>query len=611
MAPTGGCPDGPNTSRGAALSAFKTIAENKVCVVRKAGAQFDSQIPNILDKACQAAQTEPVYINAGQDAGHMMLESLQRDGLPLVFINGDCIGGRTELGHLDKSGWLAEALKPHQYDLVVIGGGSGGLAAAKEAANLGKKVACLDYVQPTPTGTTWGLGGTCVNVGCIPKKLMHQASLLGESIKDARRFGWKIPEGEVHLNWAKLKDAVQDHIGSLNWGYRVQLREKKAVDVTYYNSYGVFTGSHEVTATNKKGKTEKITADRFLVAVGLRPRYPDIPGAKEFCITSDDLFSLPYNPGKTLCIGASYVSLECAGFLHGFGNDVSILVRSIVLRGFDQDMAIRIRNHMTLKGMRFIEGVVKKFERVKEPTDSEPGLIRFHGERTVEGFYEPQPFVEEFNTVVLAIGRDAKTETLGLDKIGVNLSKAGKVIGRNSHEQSASVPNIYAVGDVLDEKPELTPVAIQAGRVLMRRLYTGNMEMTEYDQVPTTVFTPLEYGCCGLSEDEAKKRYGEENVDIYHNVFIPLEFTIPERMENTHCYCKLICLKTEQDRVLGFHILTPNAGEVTQGFAIALKFNAKKADFDRLIGIHPTVAENFTTLTLIKKGDEELKASGC
>uniref|UniRef100_A0AC35ERS3 FAD/NAD(P)-binding domain-containing protein n=2 Tax=Panagrolaimus sp. PS1159 TaxID=55785 RepID=A0AC35ERS3_9BILA len=146
---------------------------------------------------------------------------------------------------------------------------------------------------PTPIGTTWGLGGTCVNVGCIPKKLMHQASLLGDSINDAKRFGWQIPEGQIKHNWIKMKDAIQDHIGSLNWGYRVQLREKS---VTYLNSYGTFTGPHEISATNKKGKVEKLTADKFLVAVGLRPRYPDIPGAKECCISSDDIFSLPYNP---------------------------------------------------------------------------------------------------------------------------------------------------------------------------------------------------------------------------------------------------------------------------------------------------------------------------
>ncbi|EFO96052.1 hypothetical protein CRE_26919 [Caenorhabditis remanei] len=372
---------------------------------------------------------------------------------PLIYIKGNAVGGLKELQALKKD-YLKEWLRDHTYDLIVIGGGSGGLAAAKEAARLGKKVACLDFVKPSPQGTTWGLGGTCVNVGCIPKKLMHQASLLGHSIHDAQKFGWKL-EGKPEHQWGHLRDSVQDHIASLNWGYRVQLREKT---VTYINSYGEFTGPFEISATNKKKKVEKITADRFLIATGLRPKYPDFPGVKEYTITSDDLFQLPYSPGKTLCVGASYVSLECAGFLHGLGFDVT----------------------------------------------------------------------------------------------------------------------------------------------------------TEYDQIPTTVFTPLEYGCCGLAEEDAVKKYGKENIIIYHNVFNPLEYTISERMDKDHCYLKLICLRNEEEKVVGFHILTPNAGEITQGFGIALKLSAKKADFDRLIGIHPTVAESFTTLTLEKKdGDEELQASGC
>ncbi|KAK6028642.1 pyridine nucleotide-disulfide oxidoreductase, partial [Ostertagia ostertagi] len=245
-----------------------------------------------------------------------------RNQWPLVFIKGDAIGGLEELKKLADTKILAEWLKDHKYDLIVVGGGSGGLAAAKMAAMHGKKVAVLDFVKPSPLGTTWGLGGTCVNVGCIPKKLMHQAALLGHSIKDAKMFGWKIPEGDISHSWENLKNGVQDHISSLNWGYRVQLREKQ---VTYINSYGRFTGPFEISATNKKGQVEVLTADRFLIATGLRPRYPpDVPGAREYCVSSDDLFSLPYPPGKTLCVGASYVSLECAGFLHGLGYDATV-----------------------------------------------------------------------------------------------------------------------------------------------------------------------------------------------------------------------------------------------------------------------------------------------
>lgn len=258
------------------------------------------------------------------------------------------------------------------------------------------------------------------------------------------------------------------------------------------NSYATFTGPHEISATNKKGKVEKLTADKFLVAVGLRPRYPDIPGAKECCISrfvkfseyfkvrvfySDDIFSLPYNPGKTLCIGASYVSLECAGFLHGLGNDVSVMVRSIVLRGFDQDMAERIRKHMIEKGVKFLNGVPTKFEQLKERTESEPGRVKVHYQIANEKG-ATEIVTEEYDTVLLAIGRDAKTEDLGLDKIGVDLSKSGKIMGRR--EQSRSLPYVYAVGDVLDGCPELTPVAIHAGKALMRRIFSGNMEIVRF-----------------------------------------------------------------------------------------------------------------------------------
>uniref|UniRef100_A0A0M3KCD4 thioredoxin-disulfide reductase (NADPH) n=1 Tax=Anisakis simplex TaxID=6269 RepID=A0A0M3KCD4_ANISI len=434
------------------------------------------------------------------------------------------------LAKLEKSGALDEWLKQHQYDLVVIGGGSGGLATAKEAARLGKKVLCLDFVKPSLKGTTWGLGGTCVNVGCIPKKLMHQTALLGEYIEDARKFGWSIQSADKKLNWEKMKNAIQDHIAALNWGYRVQLRERQ---VTYSNAYGVFTGSHELTTTNKKNKVEKITADRFIIATGLRPRYPDVEGAKECCISSDDLFSLSYNPGKTLCVGASYVSLECAGFLKGIGNEVTVMVRSILLRGFDQDMAERIRSHMMTRNIKFVHAVPTKYERLEEPTDDKPGLVRVSWEESFEDGNK-RVVTEDFNTVLMAIGRDAVTDGMGLETVDVERSKSGKIIGRR--EQSVSCPYVYAIGDVLEGCPELTPVAIQAGRILMRRLLTGNSELTEYDQVPTTVFTPLEYGCCGLAEEAAIAKYGKENINVYHNVFIPLEFSVPERIENSHCY---------------------------------------------------------------------------
>jgi pyruvate/2-oxoglutarate dehydrogenase complex dihydrolipoamide dehydrogenase (E3) component len=197
----------------------------------------------------------------------------------------------------------------YDYDLIVLGGGSGGLAVSKEAAALGKSVAVFDFVKPSPAGTTWGLGGTCVNVGCIPKKLMHQAGILGSSIQDAKSFGWEVGEAPAH-NWESMVSNVQDHIGSLNWGYKVQLRDK---GVTYKNEYAYFTGPHTIDSEDKRGRKKTYTARRFVIACGGRPTY-DANIDPSLYITSDDMFSLEKPPGKTLVVGASYVALECAGW---------------------------------------------------------------------------------------------------------------------------------------------------------------------------------------------------------------------------------------------------------------------------------------------------------
>ncbi|NXA16946.1 TRXR1 reductase, partial [Ibidorhyncha struthersii] len=470
---------------------------------------------------------------------------------------------------------------PHSYDydLIVIGGGSGGLAAAKEAAKYEKKVMVLDFVMPTPLGNSWGLGGTCVNVGCIPKKLMHQAALLGQALQDSRKFGWQFTE-EVKHSWMAMTESVQNYIGSLNWGYRVALREKK---VTYENAYGEFVGPHTVKATNKRGVEKLYTAEKFLIATGERPRYLGIPGDKEYCISSDDLFSLPYCPGKTLVVGASYVALECAGFLAGLGLDVTVMVRSILLRGFDQDIANKIGEYMEEHGIDFIrEFVPIKVEQIEAGT---PGRLKVTAKSTKEN----QIIEGEYNTVLLAIGRDACTRKIGLDKVGVKINEKTGKIPVNDEEQT-NVPYIYAVGDILQDKLELTPVAIQAGRLLVQRLYAGATSKCDYVNVPTTVFTPLEYGACGYSEETAVEKFGEENIEVYHSHFWPLEWTVPSR-DNNKCYAKIICNIQDNERVIGFHVLGPNAGEVTQGFAAAIKCGLTKEQLDSTIGIHPVCAE--------------------
>jgi len=482
----------------------------------------------------------------------------------------------------------------YDYDLVVIGGGSGGLALAQEAAKIStKKIAVLDFVKPTPQGTSWGLGGTCVNVGCIPKKLMHQASLLGESLKDSRHYGWETPENIAH-NWQKMVDAVQDHIGSLNWGYRTSLREKK---VEYINAYGVFVDPHTLELTFKNGKKQNITAQYIVVAVGGRPSYLDIPGAKEYCLSSDDLFSLATPPGKSLVVGASYVALECAGFLTGLGYDTSVMARSIFLRGFDQDMATRVTDYMQEHGTKFIRPAVPvKVEKIEGKLK-----VTWKNESNIES-------AEFFDTVLLAVGRKADTAVLNLEKAGVIYDKVtGKI---PVVDEQTNVPNIFAIGDVITGNLELTPVAIKAGRLLARRLFTGAKNVMDYKTIPTTVFTPLEYSSVGLTEENAIATYGEENIEIYHVYYQPLEWVLAER-ENNACYAKVICNKKDNERILGIHVLGPSTGEVIQGFALALKCGATKEVLDSTVGIHPTTAEELLTLNITKRSGETPLKKGC
>ncbi|XP_078597168.1 thioredoxin reductase 1, cytoplasmic-like [Branchiostoma floridae x Branchiostoma japonicum] len=594
----------PVTANGADLKAAiqKYIADNKVMVFSKSYCPFCKKIKDLFNSlSVTFTALELDQIENGGDLQNALHEVSGQKTVPNVYIKQEHIGGCDDTLKLHSDQKLlpmvSENTETYDYDLIVIGGGSGGLAASKEAGKFGKKVLVCDFVKPSPIGTTWGLGGTCVNVGCVPKKLMHQAALLGHSIEDSRKFGWEVPE-EVKHNWHTMKEAIQNYIGSLNWGYRVALRDK---GVKYENAYAEFVDPHTIKTVNRRGKENTATAERFLVAVGMRPRYPDIPGAKEYGITSDDLFSLPYCPGKTLVIGASYVALECAGFLRGIGLDTTVMVRSILLRGFDQQMAEKVGAYMEKGGMKFIRGCVPtKVERLEE---GQPGKLR------VTGMQDGKEVVWEGNTILFGIGRDACTEGIHLEKAGVQFNtKNGKIYG-NDVEQT-NQPHIYAIGDVLEGKLELTPVAIQAGKLLAQRLYGGAQTKTDYVNVPTTVFTPLEYGACGLSEEDAIAKYGEDNIEVYHSNFQPLEWTVPGHDVND-CYAKILCNRQDNERVVGFHVLGPNAGEITQGYGAAMKCGMTKAQLDTTIGIHPTNAEIFTTMDITKGSGEDPTKTGC
>ncbi|XP_026329395.1 thioredoxin reductase 2, mitochondrial isoform X3 [Hyposmocoma kahamanoa] len=542
------------------------------------------------------------------------------------------------------------------YDLAVIGGGSGGLACAKEAVNHGARVAVLDYVTPSPQGTKWGLGGTCVNVGCIPKKLMHQAALLGESIHhlvsgtntlafpeschpilttwitperggpemqeialngmntrngtmcpaadtaykvecEAVSYGWQIPDlDSIKINWANLTESVQNHIKSVNWVTRVDLRDKK---IEYINGLGEFKDPHTIVATLKNGSKKELTAKHVVLAVGGRPNYPDIPGAIEYCISSDDIFSLGHPPGKTLVVGAGYIGLECAGFLNSLGFPATVLVRSVPLRGFDQQMASMITNEMEQRGVNFEH---KTIPLSIEKLESGKLKARWLNTQTQE------QKEDVFDTVLMATGRYALTKALNLDVAGVKcLSETGKVI---ADTEQTNVAHIYAVGDVLEGRPELTPVAIHAGRLLARRIFADSPHQMDYENVATTVFTPLEYGCVGLSEEAAIQRFGTENIEVYHQFYKPTEFFIPQR-NIRNCYLKAVAMRAAPQKVLGLHFVGPVAGEVIQGFAAAIKCGLTMEHLMNTVGIHPTVAEEFTRLNITKRSGKDPNPASC
>ena len=286
------------------------------------------------------------------------------------------------------------------------------------------------------------------------------------------------------------------------------------------------------------------------------PNYGGYPGAEECCISSDDIFWHKQAPGKTLVIGAAYIALECAGFLTGLGFDTTVMVRSILLRGFDQEVAGRIGDYMEKTGTKFIKGATpEKFERL------ENGRIKV---------YSSAPgFPQEFDTVLMATGRFGLAGKLNLGAAGVKWNEKSGKIYANDMDQT-NVPHIHVVGDLQDANLELTPVAIRAGKLLVQRLFNNAVVKMDYENVATTVFTPLEYGCIGLSIENAIEKHGESNVVAYHKIFKPLDWSLTsDRAEE--CYVRIVCLKNENEKIIGFHYLGPHAGEITQGYAVAVK----------------------------------------
>ncbi|MDF1750066.1 MAG: glutathione-disulfide reductase [Alphaproteobacteria bacterium] len=443
----------------------------------------------------------------------------------------------------------------YDYDLFVIGAGSGGVRASRMSASLGAKVAIAEDRY---------LGGTCVNVGCVPKKLMVYAAHYREDFEEAAGFGWTV--GPRSFNWSTLVERKNAEIKRLNGIYDGLL---KNAGVTLYNARATVKGAHEVEVNG-----ETITAERILVAVGGWPSVPEIPG-REHVITSNEFFFMEALPKRVIVVGGGYIAVELAGVLNGLGSQVTQLYRGPhFLRGFDDDVRHFLADEIRKKGidLRFNANIAKVDKR-------DNGLLV----ATLE-----DGSTMEADTILYATGRAPKTAGLGLDEAGVELAKDGAIIVNDDFQ--TSVPSIYALGDVID-RVALTPVAIAEGMVFAHNTYGKGGRKMDYRDIPTAVFSQPPIGTVGLSEAEARTKYGE--VDIYCSEFRPMKHTMSGSDERS--FMKLI-VDTKSNRVVGLHMVGPESGEIAQGFGVAMKAGATKADFDSTVGIHPTSAEEFVTM---------------
>lgn len=445
-------------------------------------------------------------------------------------------------------------MSQYDYDLFTIGGGSGGVRASRFASQYGARVAIAESKD---------LGGTCVNVGCIPKKLMSYSAHFHQDFADAAGFGWTV--GESRFDWAALITSKDKEIARLNSIYR-RILDGAKVDIV--EGYATIEDAHTVSVNGKR-----YTAAHILVATGGRPSVPEIPG-KELGIVSDDFFHLDALPLRSVVLGGGYIAVELASILNGLGSEVTLVYRGKhLLRGMDSELGVFLAEEMRKKGMTIL------FENNIESIESADAgkRVRLSDGKTLE-----------VDCVLFATGRQANTEGLGLDNAGVVLTDRGAV--KVDEHFVSSTPSIHAIGDVID-RVALTPVALAEGMVVAARLFNNGGREMSYDNIPTAVFSHPNVGTVGLSEEDARKKVGE--VRIFKSEFKALKHTLSGNTERT--FMKLV-VDAKSDRVLGVHMVGADAGEIVQGFAVALQCGATKAQFDATIGIHPTSAEEFVTM---------------
>ncbi|CAM9769366.1 unnamed protein product [Scytosiphon promiscuus] len=465
-------------------------------------------------------------------------------------------GGATQAGATPR-------MSSEHYDYLVIGGGSGGVSSARRAATYDAKVAVIE---------TSAMGGTCVNVGCVPKKVMWNSAHVMDMVNEAKNFGVIASAGK--FDWPTLKEARDSYITRLNGIYERNLGNS-GVDII--QGYGSFVGPKTV-----RVEGVDYTADHILVAVGGRPAMPQMEGV-EHCINSNGFFHLEEQPKKVAVIGAGYIAVELAGVFQSLGTDTTLLVRGDrPLRSFDSLLVDTLVSEMG------------KSDLTLRPHSTTKSVTR-EADGTLTLLLEDGESLGGFDQVLVATGREPILDKLGLDEAGVKTERGYIPV---DDYQNTNVEGVYALGDACDKKVELTPMAIAAGRRLSDRLF-GGMEdaKADYTNVPTVVFSHPPIGTLGLTEDQAIKEHGEGNIKVYTSTFVNLMYG-PWKIdpsEKKKSAMKMICLGEEQ-KVIGLHVIGEGADEMLQGFGVAMKLGATKADFDSCVAIHPTASEEFVTL---------------
>lgn len=446
------------------------------------------------------------------------------------------------------------------FDYLSIGAGSGGIASANRAAIRGAKAAVIEAKS---------VGGTCVNVGCVPKKVMWYGAHIAEAVKYSEAYGFDLQHNG--FDWGRLVKNREAYIERIHGAYHRGFESNK---VEFIEGFAKFVGPNEVEVNG-----ERITADHITIAVGGRPTIPPVPGA-EHGIDSDGFFALTEQPKKAVVVGAGYIAVEIAGVLHALGTDTHLLVRQDrPLRYFDCDIID------TLMGLIERHGpTVHQFSEVKKVVKSEQGLL------TITTMNDEE--ITDVDCLIWAIGREPATDNVGLDNAGVKTDEHGFI--RTDKYQNTNVSGVYAVGDITGEA-QLTPVAIKAGRLLAERLFNKEMPDAhmDYSLIPTIVFSHPPIGTLGLTEVEAIEHYGEANVKVYKSGFAAMYNAITPYRELSNF--KLVCAG-ENEKVVGLHGIGEGMDEILQGFAVAIKMGATKADFDATVALHPTSAEEFVTL---------------